>query len=149
MKAEMKKVKGKAGRGNTFWDALLVSWFLPGPSPATNQNTVSRPPVSVKLTPSANSQIPVPQIPGSSPAENAPAFFQLGEALGSAPLSSFSDDGNDLLRRDICLNRGNIQWRRRHLFWNQRESSSVFPANQDLACRFGLFQDLGKLLSGF
>jgi hypothetical protein len=27
MKAEMKKVKGKAGQGNTFWDALLVSWL--------------------------------------------------------------------------------------------------------------------------
>jgi hypothetical protein len=27
MKAKMKKVKGKAGQGNTFWDALLVSWL--------------------------------------------------------------------------------------------------------------------------
>jgi hypothetical protein len=28
MEAKMKKVKGKAGQGNMFWDALLVSLLL-------------------------------------------------------------------------------------------------------------------------
>jgi hypothetical protein len=62
MKAEIKKVKGKAGQDNTLWDALLVSWLLflyaDGPSFAMRvSGGIFSPPASLKAQSSQRKNI--------------------------------------------------------------------------------------------